>query len=205
MNFMAFLQSALYVISESLLYPVMTIILILFCLVIFRSGEIFAEGLRRRTIKIPEPADASSFFGPAADVAAIEATAPAVRKFLKEVRSIPDSAPKDVHVAYRLQESEERMNWELGKIRRLIRLGPMLGLMATLIPMGQALAALTEGEMQKMANSMIIAFTATVVGLFIAGVSFVLSQYKARWISEDRRAMELLAEVLVAGRDPRPR
>lgn len=197
MNVMAILQSALYVISEALLYPVMTLVLILFGLVIFRSGEILAEGVRRRNIKIPEPQDAPAFFGPTADDSAL---APVVRKFLKDVCSIPESAPKDIHAAYRLQEAEERLNWELSKIRRLVRLGPMLGLMGTLIPMGQALAALTEGEMQKMANSMIIAFTATVVGLFIAGVAFVLSQYKARWISEDRRSMELLAEILTSGK-----
>lgn len=196
-NVMAILQSALYVISEALLYPVMTLVLVLFGLVIFRTGEILAEGLRRRNFKIPEPEDAPAFLGPTADDSAL---APAVWKFLKDVKSIPESAPKDIHVAYRLQEAEERMNWELSKIRRPVRLGPMLGLMGTLIPMGQALAALTEGEMQKMANSMIIAFTATVVGLFIAGVSYVLSQYKARWISEDRRSMELLAELMASGK-----
>ncbi len=192
MNFLALLQSALYVISEALLYPVMAILVFLFGVIVFRAGEILAEGLRRRTVKIPDPADAGMFLSADADLSALS---PAVRRFLRSIQNSSPAVTLDVQIAYRLQEREEALNWELARHRRLVRIGPMLGLMGTLIPMGQALAALAEGEMDKMANALIIAFTTTIVGLFIAGVAYVLSQYKARWVSQDRRTMELLAEL----------
>lgn len=195
MNLMAILQSALYVISEALLYPVMAILVGLFGIIIFRTGEILAEGLKRRAVKIPEPADAGAFLSPGGDLSVLS---PAVRLFLRSIENPPPAVSRDVQIAFRLQEREEALNWELARHRRLVRIGPMLGLMGTLIPMGQALAALAEGEMDKMANALIIAFTTTIVGLFIAGVAYVLSQYKARWTSQDRRTMELFAELAAA-------
>ncbi|MBI4177839.1 MotA/TolQ/ExbB proton channel family protein [bacterium] len=197
MNLMALLQSALYVISEALLYPVMAILIALFGVIIFRMGEILAEGLKRRSVNIPEPAEAAAFLSTGADLSALS---PAVRRFLQSIQNLPASVSAEIQIAYRLQEREEALNWELARHRRLVRISPMLGLMGTLIPMGQALAALAEGEMDKMANALIIAFTTTVVGLFIAGVAYVLSQYKARWTSQDRRTMELFAELAAAGK-----
>lgn len=45
------------------------------------------------------------------------------------------------------------------------RLGPMLGLMATLIPLGPGLIALGQGDTITLADSLLTAFDATVTGL----------------------------------------
>lgn len=192
---MAILQSALYVISEALLVPVMILVIVLFVVVVFRAGEVLSEFLRRRDVWIPRTDEASGILTAGSDISRLS---PAVRRFVRAMHSTPAGVSIDVHAAYSLREIEESLEWDLAKIRRLVRVGPMLGLMGTLIPMGQALAALTEGAMDKMANALIIAFTTTIVGLFIAGVAYVLAQYKGRWVSQDRRVMELLAEVVSA-------
>ena len=45
----------------------------------------------------------------------------------------------------------------------------MLGLMATIIPLGPGLAALGEGDPAKLASAVTVAFDATVLGL-VAGI-----------------------------------
>ena len=51
--------------------------------------------------------------------------------------------------------------------------------MGTLIPMGVSLASLAEGNIPKMAGSMVTAFTATVAGL-ACGVVLTLLRFYAR-------------------------
>ena len=51
----------------------------------------------------------------------------------------------------------------------LARIPPMLGLMATIIPLGPGLAALGQGDPAKLAAAVTVAFDATVLGL-VAGI-----------------------------------
>jgi biopolymer transport protein ExbB/TolQ len=55
---------------------------------------------------------------------------------------------------------------DLGKSKSLTKLGPMLGLMGTLIPMGPALVGLANGDVATMAHNMQVAFATTVIGVF---------------------------------------
>ena len=55
------------------------------------------------------------------------------------------------------------------------RLGPMFGLMATLIPLGPGLTALGEGDPRVLADSLLTAFDATVTGLAVGGLLCCLS------------------------------
>src|SRR5262249_40244325 len=54
----------------------------------------------------------------------------------------------------------------------ITRVSPMLGLMATLIPLGPALSGLSSGDMAALGSNLVVAFTATVVGLLISGVAY---------------------------------
>ena len=73
----------------------------------------------------------------------------------------------------------------LERSRFLAKVGPMLGLMGTLIPMGPALAGLASGDIASMAYNMQIAFATTVLGCCIAGISIlVLSVRKHDYADE---------------------
>jgi small-conductance mechanosensitive channel len=63
----------------------------------------------------------------------------------------------------------------------LARVSPMLGLMGTLIPLGPGLAALGRGELEILAQAVIVAFDTTVLGLFVGIVGFVLGRFRRRW------------------------
>lgn len=78
----------------------------------------------------------------------------------------------------------------------LMKMGPMLGLMGTLIPMGPALVGLSTGDIASMAYNMQVAFATTVVGLFAAAIGFVAKQTKSRWYTEDVSNLEFMADLI---------
>ncbi len=85
---------------------------------------------------------------------------------------------------------------DLGKSRTLSKLGPMLGLMGTLIPMGPALVALAVGDVASMASNMQVAFATTVVGLFIGAIGFITLQTKQRWYADDMNTLDFIADSI---------
>ena len=75
----------------------------------------------------------------------------------------------------------------------LARIPPMLGLMATIIPLGPGLAALGKGDPAQLASAVTVAFDATVLGL-VAGIGgLVIGKLRRRWYEETLDAMEQLA------------
>lgn len=66
----------------------------------------------------------------------------------------------------------------------LARLPPMLGLMATIIPLGPGLAALGQGQPALLASAITTAFDATVLGLAAGMVGMVLGKLRRRWYEE---------------------
>ena len=95
-----------------------------------------------------------------------------------------------------LQEYEFYTIRRLEKTRILVRVGPMLGLMGTLIPLSPALKALADGDTQKLADNLTIAFSVTVIGLLIGGLAFLISIMRDRIYSQDISDLEYLLELL---------
>jgi hypothetical protein len=72
----------------------------------------------------------------------------------------------------------------------LARIPPMLGLMATIIPLGPGLAALGKGDPAQLASAVTVAFDATVLGL-VAGIGgLIIGKLRRRWYEETLEAME---------------
>ena len=72
----------------------------------------------------------------------------------------------------------------------LARIPPMLGLMATIIPLGPGLAALGKGDPAQLASAVTVAFDATVLGL-VAGIGgLVIGKLRRRWYEETLEAMQ---------------
>lgn len=177
MNILAGLETFLYAISSALFYPVVAgIVLLTFWIFISfggflreyierRQGNSFALGRYRRSIE-------SEFRGPEAN-----------------------SQLLDIRLERLLQKAELDLIKSLDRIRFVIRVGPALGLMGTLIPMGISLAALAQGDMPKMAGNMVTAFTTTVVGLACGVAAYLMSIVKEKWVRADMREMEYITEL----------
>lgn len=77
------------------------------------------------------------------------------------------------------------------------RIGPTLGLMGTLIPMGPGLAALGAGDVNTLASAIIVAFDTTVVGIGAGAVGYFVSKIRRRWYEEDLSNLDALVDALL--------
>jgi biopolymer transport protein ExbB/TolQ len=100
-------------------------------------------------------------------------------------------------VEYALADYELAVQRRLDHTRILVRAGPGLGLMGTLIPLAPGLAALGHGEVSTLATDLRTAFAATTIGLLVGTVAFALTLTRTRMYTEDLTALER-ATVMVA-------
>lgn len=108
-----------------------------------------------------------------------------------------DSRYADIRMTELVREWEKKQHHRLDYIRFLIKTGPSLGLIGTLIPMGKALASLSEGDMAAMSGNMLTAFTSTIMGLLCGTVAYLISLQREKWLQADFLSCETQAEILL--------
>ena len=122
-----------------------------------------------------------------------------VHIFLNELSTLKSDKLFPVRLQKLLQTCDEEMTKRLEKTRTIVRIGPILGLMGTLIPMGPALLALTQGDINTLATSLIFAFGTTVLGLLVGGVAYVITTIRQHWYDKDMNDIRYVCEVLFGG------
>jgi len=105
-------------------------------------------------------------------------------------------------IEHALADYELAVQRRLDRTRILVRAGPALGLMGTLIPLAPGLAALGRGNVATLATDLRTAFAATTIGLLVGTVAFALTVTRTRMYTEDLAALER-ATVPVAAPSPR--
>lgn len=80
---------------------------------------------------------------------------------------------------------------QLEPLRIISRAAPMLGLVATMIPMGPALLSLTEGNSRNVSENLVVAFSAVITALLAAAITFVVLTVRRRWLLSELRACQL--------------
>jgi biopolymer transport protein ExbB/TolQ len=95
-----------------------------------------------------------------------------------------------------ITDFELQTDRQLSLYRTMTRIGPLLGLMGTLIPLGPALVGLAAGDISLLARKMEVAFATTVVGLVIGAIGFLLHQAASRWALDDLSLLEYLGARL---------
>jgi len=73
--------------------------------------------------------------------------------------------------------------------RIISRVAPMLGLVATMIPMGPALVSVSAGNTQGTASNLVVAFSAVIVALLAAAITFTVLSVRRRWLLEELNAL----------------
>ncbi len=200
-----FLQTALketmHAISSGLLAPTIAILLLLVAFVLIELGSLVVEVLKeRRNIKVNVSALLDAFQQErAGEILKVVENSGLYRRqksALKELIAhgeLPDATHQAL--ARRLLATEELHYMKITNRTDLIaRLGPMIGLMATLIPLGPGLIALGQGDPAGLADSLLTAFDATVTGLAAAGVAFSISRLRKRWYEDYLTSLEVLLE-----------
>lgn len=74
------------------------------------------------------------------------------------------------------------------------KLGPMFGLLGTLIPLGPGIMALGRGDTATLSASMSVAFDTTIAGLITAAVCAVISGIRRRWYNAEIADVETVME-----------
>ncbi len=196
---MNYISDVLFWISTGLLVPVVVLLIWFFLRALLLLGGFFGQYLARRK-------------------AAAEIRAQLDGLTVDTIAALPDKLPKSrqtVVAAYMTKivadrESDARVNRALDQFEQyadkdmslpttLLKMGPMLGLMGTLIPMGPALVGLSTGDIASMAYNMQVAFATTVVGLFSAAIGFVTKQTKMHWYKEDMANLNFIADLISEG------
>lgn len=70
------------------------------------------------------------------------------------------------------------------------RVAPLLGLVATMIPMGPALKGLAEGSLSDVAHGLMIAFSAVILALIAASITFWIVSVRRRWYAQELTRIE---------------
>ena len=97
----------------------------------------------------------------------------------------------DVHLVL---THEEQPRQSLVTSRTLVKVGPSLGLLGTLIPMGSSLASLAAGNLEAMAGQMVVAFTTTIFGLATGTLAYLVAAARQGWVNVTIHELRFLAE-----------
>lgn len=120
------------------------------------------------------------------------------------VRILDRKEITEEYLQYQLSQFESDAEREVNVPRILIKVGPVLGLIGTLISMSPALVGLSSGDIESMAYNMQIVFATTVVGLVICLVGLITQQYKQRWFALDLARLEYVSAQLLETQKQEP-
>lgn len=190
----------LFWISNSLLIPNILMLLILFVRSLMLLGSFYNSFMlkRKTALLLKDRAEQS-----------IEAVQEVLPQFDGKNASLfgtyltelmKRESPDEDYVNYLLNKFENQAEKELNLPRMLTKVGPVLGLIGTLISMSPALVGLSGGDITGMAYNMQIVFATTVVGLVISLIGLVITQYKQRWFASDLNNLEFIASLLLKAR-----
>ena len=189
------ISNVLFWISNGLLVPVAVLLILFLIQALILAGGFFGEYFRRRTV---EKKVSSLLDSGATGLEKAMASLPQDGKspLLRAVRQLFAHRGDKAGCERLLANFEVEAEKELGRSRTLAKIGPMLGLMGTLIPMGPALVGLAAGDLASMAYNMQVAFATTVVGLLVAAIGVATLQVRQRWYTREANDLEYLVETL---------
>ena len=199
-----------YQLANAFFWPVAIILLVLLTYSMIDLGRLWYAMWRRRH----EPRTDLSALGATlaerlAQSRSVQATglldgvrlSPALRRFWAQVqerlRGLESTQDLDLWLDEVLRGEEIDITTRLDRSRAFIRIGPMLGLSGTIIPLGPALQALLGGDIAGMVSHLVVGFGAVVCGLVLSGIAYYITLVRERWARIDIKDMEDLCELLM--------
>jgi biopolymer transport protein ExbB/TolQ len=198
-------DNAIFHVASALQVPVLVLALVALAATIFELGSYVVElqGRRRRSFgTLLQSTDAARAALDAGDRAqARQAVSPLTRNpamaatldFIVQRARTPGA---DSQLNKALADFDLESQRRLGRTRMLVRFGPALGLMGTLIPLSPALTGLADGNTTQLSHDLRVAFSVTVVGLLIGAVAFAISLSRDRLYGQDLSDLQYVAAVV---------
>ena len=195
---MEVISKSLFWVANSLLIPDIIILLVLFARSLLLTGSFYNQMMVKRcndilfNRKIKELSQGN--------IDELKSLLPAKDNslFTKYLRDMLTAIPSEAYSDYLLSNLENEADKDLSLSKMLAKMGPVLGLIGTLIAMSPALVGLSTGDISGMAYNMQVVFATTVVGLVISAVGLVTLQFKQRWYAKDIYNLEYVSCVMIS-------
>lgn len=199
------LTSALNVISQSLQIPVIIFLLAFAVFAVYIIGSLISEYSSHKKVPVKLVRDLIYRIANCEDINDIQGIIKnAPIQHSQKVVLIEIAKSKDLREDTRralarklFEEEQDKIEKNLQKTDIVTKIGPTLGLMGTLIPMGPGLAALGSGDVNTLASAIIVAFDTTVVGIGAGALAYVISKIRRRWYSEYIANIDVLTDVVL--------
>lgn len=201
------LNNVLRAVSSGLRYPVVVVLLLIMAATLVLLGsllvEIFTER-RHLKVSMPQLVDRLRTAGRSGQNAMTETIASGgllrrQENILIELTQHPElTADMRRALADRLLEEEQSRMERIVKYSDLLaKLGPIFGLLGTLIPLGPGIIALGQGDTYTLSQSLLTAFDTTVAGLISAAVAMVISSVRKGWYANYMSILETLTDCVL--------
>jgi biopolymer transport protein ExbB/TolQ len=202
------IEQVLFNIAQALRIPVIILALLALAVILVEMGSVTVELVRRRRRRIDRMeaavAKARTFMAGGWIEQAIVSLRPVTwsnrmeRTMEQLVPMIPTKRSED-RISKTLADFDYESLRRLERTRVLVRAGPALGLMGTLIPLAPGLAALAEGDVATLTLNLRLAFSITIVGLLIGAIAFTISLIRDRVYGQDLSDLEYMVAMIDPG------
>jgi biopolymer transport protein ExbB/TolQ len=189
---MPVLTNIFYIISVSLMIPVMLALLFGLVYTLYLAGIAVYEFITRMKSK----AERQRFTEALENKTETLSPFRGCDDFEKTLNVILTHSSDSLLVGKKIADLESAWRTELQKIADLTKYGPAIGLMGTLIPLGPALVGLAAGDLVTLSNQMVIAFSTTAVGVLISLIALAINSAKKAWYRDDSILLNFAAERL---------
>lgn len=199
------IENFLFSVSDALRWPVLVAVLVALAWSILEIGILLAEIWRRRwrSINALENAvdQAEVYIVQGDQIGAISALSSVswsspMREVMTAIVTLRPDPDAENRIAKRLADYDYNSLRRLERTRILVRMGPALGLMGTLIPLAPALAGLADGNVTELTDNLRVAFGVTVAGLLTGALAFGVSLIRDRIYAQDFSDVEFAAANL---------
>lgn len=195
---MEIISKTLFWVANSLLIPDIILLLILFIRSLLLTGSFYNQMMvKRRTAKLFNQKIKSLSAGESIDELKALLPEKTDSLFTKYLRDMLTSKPNEAYADFLISNFENEADRDLSLSKLLAKMGPILGLIGTLIAMSPALVGLSTGDISGMAYNMQVVFATTVVGLVVSAVGLVTLQFKQRWYAKDIYNLEYVSRVMI--------
>ncbi|WP_296891422.1 MotA/TolQ/ExbB proton channel family protein [uncultured Methanobrevibacter sp.] len=183
----------------------LVILLIIVIITIISLGGVIAEYTSRRKVPVGTIRDLIYDINAAGSVEELkniisDAKIPkSQKKVLTEIASSEalGNTSREALARKLFEFEEEKTLDNLQKTDIITRIGPTLGLMGTLIPMGPGLAALGAGDINTLASSLTVAFNTTIVGIGSGALCYVLGKIRSGWYDRYLSDLDALIDAVL--------
>lgn len=193
---MEIISKVLFWVANSLLIPDIIILLILFARSLLLLGSFYNQFIvKRNNDKKINPVIENLTQEKLKD---LQASLPSKNNslYIKYFRTLLENTTHEAYADFTISNFENEVDKDLSLSKMLAKLGPVLGLIGTLIAMSPALVGLSSGDISGMAYNMQVVFATTVVGLVVSAIGLVTLQVKQRWYAKEVNNLDYVARVV---------